>query len=191
MGSSNASVGQFSTDQLSAVYNALMPLISKSSLAAQTGQPLTTNMAGYMPNQGWYEGLDQSIKQGMWEPTNEAARNMINVMGGQGMLSARGGYSGSAQTALSDLYSKSATQQGLNAWNMMSPIQMQGFTNPWGVASGYAGTGQQLTPSPVITPAQPSALATYGPMAGMMIGGSLLNNANWGNILGGSGSWFG
>jgi hypothetical protein len=93
-----------------------------------------------MPNKGWYENLDPSIQQGMMEPTNVAAREMLNVMGGQGQMSARGGYSGEAQTALADLYSKGAQQAGMNAWNMISPIQQ----GQWGAQLGANQYGADI-----------------------------------------------
>ena len=167
MGSSNASVGQFSTPQMSQLFSAIMPMIQQLAGAAGGGQGIFTDTSRMMPKQGWYSGIDDSIKQGMWEPTNEAARNMINTMGGTGMLSARGGYSGSGQTALADLYSKSATQQGQNAWNMINPIQQRGFTNPWDAMTGFSGTGSQLTPSPVVSQGQQSPFVTYAPYAGL------------------------
>jgi len=192
MSGSSASLGQFNTTQMAQLFNAIMPLVAKASGAAIGGKPLTTDVSGLMPNQGWYSGVDESIKQGMWEPVNEGARNMINTMGGTGMLSGRGGYSGMGQTALADYYQKAATQQGLNTWNIMNPIQQLGYTNPWSIAAGYAGTGAGLTPNPVVKPGEQSAFSTYAPMAGMALGGSLLNNLKWGNIFGGQNisSWW-
>lgn len=96
-------------------------------------------ISGLMPNTGWYESLDPNIQQSMMEPTNVAAREMLNVMGGQGQMSARGGYSGEAQTALADLYSKGAQQAGMNAWNMISPIQQ----GQWGAQLGANQYGAQ------------------------------------------------
>lgn len=79
--------------------------------------------ADLMPNKGWFDNLDPKIKSGLMEPTNEAAREMLNVMGGQGLMSARGGYSGESQTALADLYAKGSNTAAMNAWNMISPIK--------------------------------------------------------------------
>lgn len=177
MGGSNSSLGWANSDQMSQLFSSIMPLISKLSGAAQTGQGITTNTSSLMPNAGWFNNLSPEIKQGMWEPYNEAGRNMINQMGGNGMVSARGGFSGSGQTALADLYSKAGTQVGSQAWNMINPIQQQGFTNPWSAMTGYTGTGAGVTPSAVVNPGSPSVWSQAAPF-GMALGANYaLNNS--------------
>lgn len=191
MGSSGSNLSWANSEQLGQIYNQIMPMIYKASWSAQNNQPLSTNMSGYMPSSGWFNNLSPQVTSGLWEPYNQAAREMINTMSGSGLVSGRGGYSGAAQTALGKFYSEAGKGIGTQAWNMISPIQMAGYTNPWNVGSQYSGVGQSLTPSPVISQNTQSPWATYAPMAGMMLGNSLLNNLPWGDIGSGIGSLFG
>ena len=123
------------------------------------------NLGVPLPTQGWFSGLDSSIKQGLWEPWNEAALNMTNMMGSQGKLSARGGYSGSAQTALGDLYSKAGTQVGTQAWNMMNPNMMAAWQMPFQMAQASLG---QTLPTNVVQPEEQSPFYSMLPMMAML-----------------------
>lgn len=75
-----------------------------------------------MPTQGWYDNISQEVKQGLWEPWNDAANQLQMNMGVQGQLgSPRGGYSGAAGTGLGQLYADAGQQVGMQAWNMTQP----------------------------------------------------------------------
>jgi hypothetical protein len=75
-----------------------------------------------MPTQGWYDNISQEVKQGLWEPWNDAANQLQMNMNVQGQLgSPRGGYSGAAGTGLGKLYADAGQQVGMQAWNMMQP----------------------------------------------------------------------
>ena len=77
-----------------------------------------------MPTKGWYDNMSPEIKQGMWEPWNDAANQLQMNMGGQGQLGTPGaGYSGAAGTGLGQLYADAGQQVGMQAWNMMQPGQ--------------------------------------------------------------------
>jgi hypothetical protein len=81
--------------------------------------------AGLMPTSQWYNNIAPEVRQGLWEPWNDAANQMQSVMGIQGQLgSPRSGIrSGAAQTALGELYSDAGQKVGMQAWNMMQPGQ--------------------------------------------------------------------
>jgi len=79
---------------------------------------------GLMPTSGWYNSIAPEVRQGLWEPWNEAANQLQMNMGSRGQLgSSRGGYSGAAGTALGKLYADAGQQVGTQAWNMMAPGQ--------------------------------------------------------------------
>lgn len=177
-----SSVDWTTNPAMAALLQSMMPMINKAANAGMAGQGIFTDVSRLMPNAGWFSGLSPEIKQGLWEPYNEAALNMINTMGGQGLLSARGGYSGQAQSALGELYSKAGTNVGLNAWNMMSPIQNLGFTNPWNMLPQYAGVGSQLTPNAVVKPDEPNYFEQMAPIAGMFGLNYLFNGGGLGKI---------
>lgn len=82
----------------------------------------TPGVGGLMPQQGWYDNMDSSIKSSLNEPWNAARSSMFETLGGQGNLgSARGGFSGAAGAALGEFESNRANQVGMQAWNMMQP----------------------------------------------------------------------
>lgn len=75
-----------------------------------------------MPTQGWYDNISSEVKQGLWEPWNDAANQLQMNMGQQGQLgSPRGGYSGAAGTALGQMYADAGKNVGMQAWNMTQP----------------------------------------------------------------------
>jgi len=79
---------------------------------------------GLMPTQGWYDNLSSEVKQGLWEPWNDAANQLQMNMGVQGQLgSPRAGYSGAAGTGLGQLYADAGQQVGMQAWQMTQPGQ--------------------------------------------------------------------
>jgi hypothetical protein len=83
---------------------------------------------GLTPTKGWYDSMAPDVKQGLWEPWNDAANQLQMNMGAQGQLGTPGaGYSGAAGTGLGRLYADAGQQVGMQAWNMMAPGQSQLF----------------------------------------------------------------
>jgi hypothetical protein len=83
---------------------------------------------GLTPTKGWYDSIAPDVKQGLWEPWNDAANQLQMNMGAQGQLGTPGaGYSGAAGTGLGRLYADAGQQVGMQAWNMMAPGQSQLF----------------------------------------------------------------
>jgi hypothetical protein len=79
---------------------------------------------GLQPTSGWYDSIAPEVRQGLWEPWNDAANQMQMNMGGRGQLGSPGaGYSGAAGTGLGQLYADAGQQVGMQAWNMMQPGQ--------------------------------------------------------------------
>lgn len=81
-----------------------------------------------MPTQAWWTSLSPHVKAGLWQPWNEAARQMMETMGATGQLgSARGGYAGTGERALGELYSRAGKDVGLQAWKMTAPGALMGW----------------------------------------------------------------
>lgn len=79
---------------------------------------------GLTPTSGWYNSIAPEVKQGLWEPWNDAANQLQANLGVQGQVgSPLGGYSGAAGTGLGQLYADAGQQVGMQAWNMMQPGQ--------------------------------------------------------------------
>lgn len=78
-----------------------------------------------MPSQGWYQNLSPEVMSGVWEPYNEGARQMLEVMGGN----PRAGYSGATGAALGKYYENAATDIGRQAWEMTQPAYQAQYTN--------------------------------------------------------------
>lgn len=82
-----------------------------------------------LPTSNWFTNLSPEVKAGLWNPYNEAADQMLEQMGLTGSAgSARGGYSGAAGAAMGKLYSDAANDVGLQAWNMISPLQQAAWS---------------------------------------------------------------
>ena len=79
---------------------------------------------GLMPTKGWYDSISPEVKQGLWEPWNDASNQMMQNMSGVGQFgSPGGGMSGAALNAQGSLYADAGQQVGQQAWNMMAPGQ--------------------------------------------------------------------
>jgi hypothetical protein len=79
---------------------------------------------GLMPTKGWYDSISPEVKQGLWEPWNDASDQMMANMSGVGQFgSPVGGMSGAALNAQGSLYADAGEQVGMQAWNMMAPGQ--------------------------------------------------------------------
>ena len=95
-----------------------------------------------MPTQDWWGGISPEVKEGLWAPWNESAQQMMEIMGAEGTLgSARGGYAGTGERALGELYSRAGKDVGMQAWKMTAPGAMMG----WGEELAQAKTPYQLT----------------------------------------------
>ena len=124
-GGSNVSYRQSPEQQQ--VFQALMPLVNQMvSGAGQQSPWQIPSTQSMMPQQGWYEGMDQNIMAGIREPYQDASKQLTESMGGTSG-SARGGASGTLGATQSDFWSKAGTQMGQQAWNMVSPIQQMGW----------------------------------------------------------------
>lgn len=116
-----------------------------------------------MPTEGWFEGLDPSIKSGIREPYEYASKQLMEQMGAKGQTgSAMSPYSGSAQTAAGRFWSDAATGMGQQAWGMINPnamaqwgMQQQANFLPYQMLPGVT---QQSLPYPVVTPGSPGML---------------------------------
>lgn len=81
-----------------------------------------------MPTSDWWGGLAPQVKQGLWAPYNEGAQQMLEQMGGGGMLgSPSGGMSGAAGAAMGRYYQDAAKDVGLQAWQMTAPGAFAGW----------------------------------------------------------------
>ena len=79
---------------------------------------------GLQPTSGWYNSIAPEVRQGMWEPWNDASNQMMANMSGIGQLGSPGaGMSGAALNAQGSLYADAGQQVGMQAWNMMQPGQ--------------------------------------------------------------------
>jgi len=115
---------------------------------------------GLMPSQGWYEGMDANIMQGVREPYLDASKQLTESLGGASG-SPRSGASGILGGAQSDFWSNAGTQMGKQAWDMTLPgrqmgwqAQLQGNQFPFTSMPGMmGGTYSQ----PVVDPGGPSA----------------------------------
>jgi hypothetical protein len=144
-----------------AVYNALMPTISRIGSAGASGSPLwkipqtpsaptapqytSPSPQGYnvpdavAPTQNWWDSIASPVMAGLNAPWNDARNQMFESLGQAGSLGSAGaGMSGAAGAALGEFESNRANQMGLQAWNMMQP----GLMNQW---QGQLGANQYLT----------------------------------------------
>jgi len=179
------------------------PLLG-APLAPQMPSAQGVNTSMLAPQQGWFSGLDSSIKQGLWEPVNEASRVMQEQMGRAGQWgSARGGMSGAAGAAMGELYGRASPQIGMQAWNMLSPhrtaqyqLGMMDYQNEanrlmqdygtakhaWQMPYSLLGMTPQLMPTNVVTQ-QPGFGLMDAATLGLM-GGSALFGGGTGLIPG-------
>lgn len=149
------------------ILGAMMPMIQNmgqrgamSSMFPDMGAPLAPTMPSMQgvltgmnpydipnapaPRQGWFSGLDESVKQGLWEPVNEASNILTERLGGKGQLgSARGGMSGAAGAAIGELYGKASPQIGMQAWGMMQPGMQEQWRAQLGQNQQMFGLGLQ------------------------------------------------
>jgi len=115
--------------------------------------PSTQSM---MPQQGWYEGLDSNIKQGIMEPYKDASQQLTESLG-YSAGSARGGASGTLGASQGEFWADAGTQMGQQAWNMVNPAQQMGWQAELGrnqflpqSAMNIIGGGQMF-PQPVVS----------------------------------------
>jgi hypothetical protein len=125
------------SDEQQASYRQAQPWVQQQMGTAMGGPPQMgappsiydmPDATGLTPTKGWYDSISPEVKQGLWEPWNDAANQLQMNMGVQGQLgSPVGGYSGAAGTGLGKLYADAGQQVGMQAWNMMAPGQSQLF----------------------------------------------------------------
>jgi len=110
------------------VFESLMPIFHQIAGAAETGTSpwQIPSTQGLMPTEGWYSGIDSTIKRGMMEPYKEASQQLTESLGGAAG-SARGGASGALGGAQGEFWADAGTQMGQQAWGMVSPIQQMGW----------------------------------------------------------------
>ena len=142
-----------------------------------------------MPTSGWYNNIAPEVMQGLWEPYNDAAGQMAEMLNMQGSLGSGGQYTGNAMGNFGDFYSKAGTQIGTQAWNLMSPgmnqnynVELQQKMMPYQLM----GMAPSLMPTGVVQN-QPNtgANAMTGAMGGAMAGASV--GGPYGAIIGGVG----
>jgi len=130
------------------VFQMLMPLVKMMTEAGQQGVSpwQIPSTEGMMPTKGWYEGMDPNIMAGIREPYIDASKQLTESLGYGGAGSARGGASGMLGGAQSDFWSDAGTMMGKTAWDMVSPIQQQGWQAelqgrqfPWTAMPGMMG----------------------------------------------------
>jgi hypothetical protein len=87
--------------------------------AQEMGMP---DIGTIMPTKQWWDSLSPEVLQGIYAPYEATASKMLEGMGFNNQVgSAEGGYSGAAGAAMGKFAAESATQVGLQAWNMSSP----------------------------------------------------------------------
>jgi len=116
--------------------NAQMPNLGVPQLSGELSNIPLYDIPQYntpQPTSGWFNSMSPEIMQGLYEPYNEAGRQMLELMGSRGQVGSAGsGYTGASGALLGELASQAGQQVGLNAWNMMAPYQMtanQGLFN--------------------------------------------------------------
>ena len=146
-GGSEPSVQYQQSPEQRQMYQTFMPLMQKIGQAQQPlwnippapQAPQMPSMSGVlsgvspeyiMPSEKWWDMISPNVKEGLWAPWNEAANQMMETMGAGGQLgSARGGYSGTGERALGELYSRAGEDVGMQAWKMTAPGMMTGYQN--------------------------------------------------------------
>jgi hypothetical protein len=110
----------------------------------QIGGYNVPSTSGIMPTKDWFGSLAPEVKQGVWAPYEDAANQLGERMGSQGMLgNARGGYSGAAGSAFGEFYSDAGKDYGTQLWNMSAPGAMAGWQGQLGQNQYMAGLQNQ------------------------------------------------
>jgi hypothetical protein len=140
-----------------------------------------------MPTKGWYDSISPEIMAGLWEPYNDSAKQMAEMLNMQGSLGAGGQYTGNALGNFGDFYSKAGTQIGTQAWNLMSPgmnqnynVELQKLMMPFGLMG--------MTPSLMPTGIVQNESNTGGNVMGGALGGAAAGTAvspGYGTVIGG------
>ena len=192
------------------------PLATRMAASGMEGYPLWDVPAmpdvppPVMPSAGWFQGIAPEVRQGLWEPYQEAGQQLGETFGSRGQQgSARGGYSGAYGSAMGSFAADAAKDVGLQAWQMTAP-QMMDYRNqlyegamrergdylqaqqaPWTLFPSYLGGVGQLPyyatpnrPSPWVGAAGGAATGAamgYGMGAGA---GGAAAGAGIGGILG-------
>jgi hypothetical protein len=142
------------------------------------GGPALGSIQNLMPNAGWFNRLDPNIMSGTAEPYMDAHQRLMEQMNLQGQLGGGAGMSPAAAAFSGEFGAEMGKGIGLQAWNMISPIQQI----PYSMLTGLVGQGM---PTPVVSPGGggfASALsgAGAGALGGYSIGGP------WGAAVGGA-----
>ena len=104
-----------------------------------------------MPTSQWYGSIAPEVKQGIMAPYDDAANQMLEVMGARGQTGSPGsGYTGAAGAALGELYADAGKDLGLNLWQMSAPAATAGWQANLARNMNQFNLGQQ------------EALADYG-----------------------------
>ena len=125
------------SDEQKQAYNQAQPWVQQRVGQALQGPPQMgappsiydiPDSTGLTPTKGWYDSIAPEVKQGLWEPWNDASNQMMQNMSGVGQFGTPGaGMSGAALNAQGSLYADAGQQVGQQAWNMMAPGQSQLF----------------------------------------------------------------
>lgn len=152
-GSSGTKTTYTSSPEQSAVYSALLPLLSGLSNqgVSQLGQanygapaaPTAPSMSGVltgvpsynipsvnsmMPSTDWYNSISPEVKAGVWAPYEEGGNMLQEKLGSIGGLgNQRGGVSGEAAAGLGKYYSNATTQAANQLWGMSQPAMQAGW----------------------------------------------------------------
>lgn len=173
-------------------YNSYLQQYNQYANNFQNSSPVTSLFEAPqapMPTSGWYNNIAPEVMKGLWEPYNDSAKQMAEMLNMQGSLGGGGQYTGNAMGNFGDFYSKAGTQIGTQAWNLMSPgmnqnynVELQQKMMPYQLM----GMAPSLMPTGVVQN-QPNtgANAMTGAMGGAMAGASI--GGPYGAIIGGAG----
>jgi hypothetical protein len=148
------------------------------------GGPALGSIQNLMPNAGWFNRLDPNIMSGITEPYMDAHQRLMEQMNLQGQLGGGAGMSPAAAAFSGEFGAEMGKGIGLQAWNMISPIQQI----PYSMLTGLVGQGM---PTPVV---QPQTGGIGGGIAGAGMGalaGYQATGNPWGAAAGGLAGLFG
>jgi hypothetical protein len=120
----------------------------RESATGGWGPPYPVTQAP-QPTSDWWNSISPDVRSGIWQPYQEAGNQMMEKLGSVGQLgNPRGGASGVAGMAMSELAAKAGQQAGLQGWNMMQPgamaqyaLENQAIRDPFSLTPSYLGAG--------------------------------------------------